>query len=177
MGFGINLTQIKNIMKNLKILSAVLLLVSLQLTAIKSAKANNYGYGTGIGIDFDIVDDIFTNELSLLEDHLFVSGEVFGNYYNNDELNYNYGFKGNLGYKILGIEAYGVLGVQNASIKSRNSGYFKTSRSPVYGFGVAYNLPIGPKIKLENNYFTLDQKGEGTNKDFSNTTLSLVFMF
>jgi hypothetical protein len=160
-------------MQKIRFLPILALFTLFQISTTQLAMAN----GAAIGIDLNIIDNVITNESNIIEDHIFIAGEGFFNYYNDDTVNYNYGVKGNLGYKILGIEAYGVLGVQNVNFSSDKLSYFKTTRSPLYGFGIGYDLPIGPKIRLETNYFTLDHRGTGNSKRFTKTGVSVVFGF
>ena len=122
------------------------------LNFINSSHANNIGLS--FGVDIDIIDDIFTGDenklinLPLVKDSIFIGGDAFSTYYNgNDNINYNYGLKGKLGYSIINIDLYGFYGFQEVYLEDNNKEknkdyYFSTTRAPIYGYGIAYGLGI-----------------------------------
>ncbi len=112
-----------------------------------------------------------------LPNHFFVGGDAFANYFNGKEINYNYGFKGNLGYKILGVSAYGLAGVQHSELAAGQGHYFKDNTSPLYGVGIGYNFPLMPlSVKLENSYFYLNKK-DGDRAYFNSLALIVGLVF
>ena len=149
--------------------------------------ANNIGIS--LGADIDIIDDVIigNNEdslikIPLIEDSIFIGGEGFATYYNNDDnINYNYGLKGKLGYSIINIDLYGFLGFQEVNLADNNQEknqdyYFSTTRSPIYGYGVAYGLGV-MKIKFETSYFELDNKLSNSRERFVNSGFSVFVGF
>lgn len=151
-------------MKKLLTLSA--LFWAITTSQSYATNAVSPGVATGISIDLPM--------------NLFVEGDVFSNYYGDNEIKYNYGVKGDFGYKILGISAYALAGVQHSHFnnnQSKSLNNFSNSSSPIYGVGIGYNFPILPLgVRLENTHFTLD-KVNGGKDNFGNTNLSLILIF
>ena len=156
------------------------ILLSLIFFSLFIANKSYANYGAAFAIDFDVIDNVVFDENSAIEDHIFIAAEAFATFYDDGIVNYNYGFKGNLGYKILGVELYGLGGVQNINISSQAKyvdNYFQTTRTPIYGFGVGYDIPFGPKVRFENIYFELDHRGTGQVESFDRSSINVVFGF
>jgi len=135
--------------------------------------------GVAAGIELNVVDNIFTsNKIPLAGDHIFIGGDAFANYYNDKFINYGYGFRGRLGYKILGAQAYGIGGVGHFGFdNNKSSGIFKSNTSPIYGYGVGYNFPlIQIGVRLNRTFFNLE-KVVGGKQNFAFTEAQLVLAF
>jgi hypothetical protein len=156
------INQPKDYMKN-KILTTFVLLLSLFIKTNQSYAGSSVGTGIGAELNLPL--------------NFFVEADGFIKYYNNHIVNYNYGLKGDIGYKFLGASVYGLGGVQHTSFSDNQSQNFKDQSSPVYGVGIGYNFPfINTGIRLENTYFSLDRK-DGRSDNFNNVDLSLVIVF
>ena len=162
-------------MKKLTIILSILFLQA-SLTSNSQASSGN-GFGLAAGGSVNIIDNIFTPESTslVLEDHIFVGAEAFANYYKGGIVNYNYGFKGNLGYSINGFEAYGFAGVHDVGLNSNNSAEFKDDKSSLYGYGIGYDFPF-VKVRLETSYFELERR-VGKKEQFVLSGVSLMFGF
>ena len=159
-------------MKKIKILLTSLLIIF-------SINKNSYAFGVNAGVQLNLVDNIFTDKIKLvIEDHIFIGADVFANYYSNTEnLKYNYGYKGTLGYKISGFSIYGLGGIQYAGLRSDISKQYKEDKAPIYGVGIGYDVPILPiGIRLNNTYFNLE-RNDGTKNRFNNIDLGLIVVF
>jgi len=155
-------------MKNPKLLIAstsLLVFLGISPLIFLGQISKSYASGVQAGISLD------------LPNNLFIEGDAFSNYYDKNIIKYNYGFKGNLGYKILGASAYGLGGVQHSGFANGEGKNFKNNTSPLYGFGIGYNLPLlNMGIRLENTYFSLSRQDAGK-EHFHNIDLAAVFVF
>jgi len=131
--------------------------VAISLISSKQAKA----IGVGAEINLDLIDNIFVpKNVPVLKDHVFIGATAFANYFDSNQIRYDYGFGGKLGYKIADASVYGLAGVHDLGFKNNQGQYFKNnSLSPIYGIGIGYDFPlINLGIRLENNFFSLDKK-------------------
>jgi len=116
-------------------------------------------------------------KLPIIKDSIFIGAEGFANYYdNNDKLNYSYGLKGKLGYSISIVDLYGFYGYQDVNLDNNQRDYFSKTRTPIYGYGIAYGLGI-MKIKFETSYFELEDQSSNSDKRFVNSGLSVFVGF
>ena len=82
---------------------------------------------------------------------------------------------------ICNFTLYGFLGFQEVNLADNNQEknqdyYFSTTRSPIYGYGVAYGLGV-IKIKFETSYFELDNKLSNSRERFVNSGFSVFVGF
>lgn len=144
-----------------------LLIISFFLLSLFATSESNAMKGVGLaaGIDLD------------LPANLFIEGDVFANYYGDDTINYNYGAKGDVGFKMLGISAYALGGLQHVGFANGESRNYKDDSSPIYGVGIGYNFPLIPiGVRLENTYFSLTRTN-GAEDRYNNINASLIFIF
>lgn len=137
------------------------------------------GVGAAAGVSLNLINNILFSGSTLVtpKDSIFIEGDAFANYYNANVINYNYGFRGNLGYKLMGFSVYGLGGVQHAGFARNQAQYYKDKTAPIYGFGVGYDFPITDfGIRANSYYFSLDKK-DGTKSNFNMVDVALVFVF
>ena len=163
----------------------ILLLLILPIFLFKSnINKSHADVGLSLGADIEIADEIIIGndensliKLPIIKDSIFIGGEGFANYYdNNDKLNYSYGLKGKLGYSISIVDLYGFYGYQDVNLDNNQMDYFSKTKTPIYGYGIAYGLGI-MKIKFETSYFELEDKSTNSDKRFVNSGLSVFVGF
>ena len=132
--------------------------------------------GVAVGSSVNLKDDLFT-KTSKYKDHLFIGGEIFGGYYDDNIIKYNYGIRATPGYKIDSFSVYGIGGIQRSSFANGKSSIYKRAISPLYGFGLGYDFAksnIG--IRINSAYFKLDRKDGGTDA-FNMIDIGAVLFF
>jgi hypothetical protein len=137
----------------------------------------SFANGVAAGIEFDLLNNVLTDShVPLATDHIFIGGDAFATYYNDKTIDYGYGFRGRLGYKILGAQAYGIGGVGHFGFNKESSELFKSNTASIYGYGVGYNFPLGLGVRLNRTFFNLE-KIDNSKKSFAFTEVQLVLVF
>ena len=149
------------------------LFVLCPLLVFTMAIPKSFAVGVAAGGELNLANGILPAPIA---DHIFLGADVFSNYYNNGTIDYNYGAKATLGYKVMGAQIFGLYGLQHSNFNHKASANFKESSSALYGFGFGYNFPLNIGVRLNQTYFNLEQNN-GQDKRFPFTDLMLVLVF
>ena len=157
-------------------ISAIVFVITF-LTSIFTGANKSSAQGVAAGIEFDLLSNILTNShVPLSTDNIFVGADAFANYYDSKLIDYGYGFRGRLGYKIFGAQAYGIGGVGHFGFDKNNSSIFKDNTAPIYGYGIGYNFPLNIGVRLNRTFFNLE-KNSGGKQNFAFTEVQVVLAF
>lgn len=155
----------------------VVIFVITFLTNIFTLVSKSSASGVAAGIEFDVLNNIITSSnIPLATDHIFVGGDAFASYYNDKSIDYGYGFRGRLGYKIFGAQAYGLAGVGHFGFDRNKPSVFKDNTAPIYGYGIGYNFPLSIGVRLNRTFFSLERV-DNRKQNFAFTEVQLVLAF